>query len=48
MPEKILEEEECKHDIQNHNTSYGSVYWCNKCWKTPEEIRQEREEKKHG
>lgn len=36
------EKEKCPpHDMQNHSTRYGPVYWCTLCWKTPQEIKQQ-------
>lgn len=35
-------EEKCEHNIQNHSTRYGPIYWCDKCKKTPEEIEKDR------
>jgi hypothetical protein len=36
----------CEHDIQNHSTRYGPIYWCNKCKRTPEEIKEEESRQK--
>jgi len=34
------------HDMQNHSTRYGPVYWCSRCWATPQEVRQQQQQQR--